>query len=58
MAKVGEVERIEKRKADKEQGMALLECRLATGKSKKVKQEKYPQKIENMGISVGGGTAV
>ena len=32
--------------------------RLATGKSKKVKQEKYPQKIENMGISVGGGTAV
>lgn len=28
--------------------------RLATGKSKKVKQEKYPQKIENMGISVGG----
>lgn len=26
MAKAGEVERIEKRKADKEQGMALLEC--------------------------------
>lgn len=28
--------------------------RLTIGKSKKVKQEKYPQKIENMGISVGG----
>lgn len=27
MAKVGEVERIEKRKADKEQGMALGGCR-------------------------------
>ena len=41
------------KKQEKEAQNNVL-IRLATGKSKKVKQEKYPQKIENMGISVGG----